>query len=837
MKISHKWLSEFVQLDQSWTPERVSEVLTDLGLEVEHIDDQARTLDRFVVGYVISCEKHPKADKLTVCSVDVGEAEPRTICCGAPNVAAGQFVPVALDGAVVPNGGFTIAKRQLRGVDSNGMICSRAELGYEDSGTGIWELGTSTQPPTTNHQPGTALAEFVGATDVIYDVAITPNRADCNSHVGIARDLAAYLSVASGEQQVASIKQQVASSEQLATHALRASDNEPPLKPGLLSVDAVLAPRYALQRISNVRIVPSPEWMQERLRAVGVRPRNIVVDATNYVNMELGQPLHAFDAKKLRGGAIQVKTATAGETFTTLDGKERTLDAEMLMICDAEGPVAIAGVMGGQNSEIDDNTTDIVLESAYFDPRSIRRTAKKLGLNTDASYRFERGIDIGNVLGALQRAVDLIVEFSGGIPSEVVEQYPAPFQQAVVRCRYARMRDVNGIDVDDATINLMLTSIGCEVVSEDAESVTVRIPTWRVDITAEIDLAEEVMRLYGINNVPSAEYGRVNMTGNTLHPSTRAVGGRQELLTRNAIRTKLVARGYTDCITSVLTSPETAAIGGGAVVTLKNALGSESSALRTSLIPGLLVSASRNLRHGAGNVRLMEIGQVFAHAPTAELGVEQQERLVLLSAGTTGRHWSAPEREIDLYDVLGDLGVVDSIQVAPAQGPADGVWSVNTVDVFINGVKVGKAGELESALCKAFDLSAAYAADVDVRGILRASITRVKKYVPVGQYPTVQRDLALIVSEGVQAGSLVEVVGKNAGENYRGAEVFDVFRDEQHVGAGMKSVAVNITFRSDERTLVDEEIDASVRAIIDGAKRELGARVRGGDDPSRSEGQ
>lgn len=835
MKISHAWLQEFVQLDQSWTPDRVSEVLTDLGLEVEHIDDQARALDRFVVGHVLSCEKHPKADKLTVCSVDVGEPEPRTICCGAPNVAAGQYVPVALDGAIVPNGGFKIEKRTLRGVESNGMICSRAELNLDDDHSGIWVLSDVHRPASDALRTasdviriGMSLAEFLGTTDVIYDVAITPNRADCNSHLGIARDLAAFIAVSSSEQRVASV---VSPSEDSAPHMTKS-----PLNPQILSVDPSLAPRYALQRIAGVRIVPSPEWMQERLRAVGVRPRNIVVDVTNYVNMELGQPLHAFDAMKLRGGAIQVKTATAGETFTTLDGKERTLDADMLMICDAEGPVAVAGVMGGQNSEIDDNTTDIVLESAYFDPRSIRRTAKKLGLNTDASYRFERGIDIGNVLGALKRAVDMIVEFSGGSPSEVVELYPAPFQESVVRCRYSRMRDVNGIDVDDATIRLMLTSIGCEVVSEDAESVTVRIPTWRVDISAEIDLAEEVMRLYGINNVPSAEYGRVNMTGNTLHPSTRAVGGRQELLTRNSIRTKLVARGYTDCITSVLTSPETAAIGGGAVVTLKNALGSESSALRTSMIPGLLASASRNLRHGAGQVRLMEIGQVFVHAPAAELGVEQQERLTLVVAGTTGRHWSAPERALDLFDVLGDLGVVDSIQVAPTQGPADGVWSINTVDVFVNGVKVGKAGELEPAMLAAFDLSTAYAVELDVRGILRGSLSRVRKYVPVGQYPTVQRDLALIVSEGVQAGSLIEVVSKHAGAIYRGAEVFDVFRDEQHVGAGMKSVAVNITFRSDERTLVDEEIDASIRSIIEAAKRELGARVRGADDQSKSEG-
>jgi phenylalanyl-tRNA synthetase beta chain len=508
--------------------------------------------------------------------------------------------------------------------------------------------------------------------------------------------------------------------------------------------------------------------------------------------------------------------------------------------------VAIAGVMGGQNSEIDDTTTDIVLESAYFDPSSIRRTAKALGLNTDASYRFERGVDIGNVLGAMQRAVDLITQYAGGVPSTVSElirgeslvseslSYESLVLESLglkspIRCRYARMRGVNGIDVDDNTIRLMLSSIGCDVVSEDAESVTVRIPTWRVDITSEIDLAEEVMRLHGINNVPAAEMARLNMTGQTLAPSVRALGGMQGLHTRNAIRTKLVARGYSDCVTSVLTSPETAAIGNAAVITLKNALGTESSALRTSMIPGLLVSASRNLRHGAEHVRLMEIGQVFANDPAAELGVTQQERLVLLVAGTTGRHWSAPDREVDLYDVLGDLGVVDSIKVAAARGMADGVWSMNTVDVFVSDTLVGKAGQLEPMLTKAFDVDeAVYVVELDLRASLRVSLERKSTYKPVGQYPTVKRDLAVIVDEQVSAASLIEVVSKSAGKDiYRSAEVFDVFRDEQHVGAGMKSMAVNITFRSDERTLVDEEIDASIRAIIEASQRELGARVRG----------
>lgn len=811
MKISRTWLEEFVTLDRSvWPDERIATVLTDLGLEVEDFHNEAAALHRIVVGKVVTREAHPKADKLSVCTVDVGEPELRTICCGAANVAAGQTVPVALDGAVVPNGGFTIGKRMLRGVESNGMICSQTELNLGDHADGIWVLDISAEP-------GTPLAEALGITDTVFDVFNTPNRADCNSHLGVARELAAYITVQETDHE---------SAVQVQTPASGRSASVPPTDL-IAVVDTDRAPRYALQRIDGVRIGPSPEWMQKRLLAMGLRPRNIVVDVTNYVNMELGQPLHAFDAAKLRGGAITVKTATAGEAFTTLDGKERTLDATMLMICDQQGPVAIAGVMGGQNSEIDDSTTSIVLESAYFLPSSIRKTAKTLGLSTDASYRFERGIDVANVLVALQRATELIVELAGGSAGAVEEVYPHPVAPEPIRARYHRLRAINGIDVDNHTIRTMLTALGCAVTEHDADSCLVTPPTWRVDISEEIDLAEEVMRLHGINNVPAAEWGRLNMTGATLPDAVQAAGGRAQMARRAAVRTQLAARSYADCITAVLQSPEMARWGlpeSASPVRLRNALGVEFSAMRSSLIPGLLALAGRNLRHGRSTLRLMEIGSVFASDATHPEGVQQTERLALVVVGHQPQHWSSAARALDVYDLLGDLQVLGSVQVDDRATPEALVWSENRAALVIGGSTVGWVGQVDPALAATEDISLpVYAAEVNLRTV---PITQ-PRYTPVAPYPAIHRDVAMVLSEGTTAAEIVRSVRLAAGQLCTAAEVFDVYRNEQQLGAGNKSVAVALTFQSRERTLVEADVEASMQAVVAAAQAHLGATVRG----------
>lgn len=802
MKLSHRWLQTFVDLDPAtWTPERVSTVLTDLGLEVEHVENMAETLRGFVVGHVLTKERHPKADKLSVCTVDVGDGLHRTIVCGAPNVDAGQTVPVALVGARVPTADFVIESRPLRGVTSEGMICSQAELGLGEDHNGIWVL-------TTTAAPGTPLATALGLDDVIYDVAITPNRADCTSHIGIARDLLAYMRVHGSSMQT----------------DLRMPSIDVPAQGSATLIDvrvddADLCPHYIAHVVTNVSPVESPSWLKDRLTALGLRPRNVIVDITNYINMELGQPLHAFDATKLDGNTIVVRRAHPSEqTFRTLDGKDRTLAPDMLMICDAARPIALAGVMGGENSEVDEHTTTVVIESAYFAPTSIRRTAKALGLSTDASYRFERGIDPAGVRRAADRAVALLCELAGGKPGARVEVgAPRPAPQPIAYA-HDRIRALVGINESNERIDLMLTAVGCVCANNLATP-----PTWRADLQIQADLAEEVMRLYGINAIPSSTTAHLSLSGDRLPAHLRA-GGEHGRTLRDRVRAMLVSRGYADCITNVLTGPDDHIVAGGSQqVALKNALGKEFSTLRTSLIPSLLRVASRNLRHGQTTVRLAECGSQFVRDVSMPLGVRQGEVLALCCAGTTQHHWSVPSRLIDLYDVLGDIQtILPQVTPHPIDEPVQG-FSPNTVHLRVGDVSVGVAGEVDVALAKRCELDRPpIVAVIDLRSIP----LKQRVFMSVGQFPRVRRDLALVVREEITAGRILDVVQELGIPLLRNVGVFDVYRDAA-MGDGFKSVGIEMTFGSDERTLIDSDVDAAITSIIDATGRVLGANVRG----------
>ncbi|MBI2793171.1 MAG: phenylalanine--tRNA ligase subunit beta [Ignavibacteria bacterium] len=897
MKIVHGWVSEFVDLDPTiWRPERVADVLTDLGLEVEHIEHRSAALNRFVVGLVLECERHPNADKLSVCLVDVGESLPRTIVCGAANVAAGQFVPVALDGAVVPNGGFAIGKRMVRGVQSNGMICSREELGRDDEmGTadqkedaGIWVLGSSGDSELT---PGRALAEVIGQTEIVYDVAVTPNRADCLSHIGIARELQAY-QIVHGKEIEQNGKAVTGTGKENEEKGLAGKEQQVENPTGLIhSIDEHLAPFYALQKITNVTIGPSPKWLQDRLTACGLRPRNVIVDITNYVNMELGQPLHAFDFAKVRGSQFNVQGSEGSqfrvqgsrgsqfnvqgsmgsrgsqfnvqgsrgsqfnvqgskgsqfnvqgsrdddehgtmnfERFVTLDGKERTLPLHTLMICDMEGSIAIAGVMGGENSEIDVSTTDIVLESAYFDPASIRRTAKVLGLSSDASYRFERGVDPGNVLNALDRATNLILSLIPG-SSAAERDVSGPgslLEPRTIKVRFGRIRSILGTQVlNDEMINIF-TALGCVVSDVTTDSCVVEPPTWRADLKEEIDFSEEVMRFYGINNINDAASAVISLQMPVSKPSD-ATGERfrvfgSSVATHRNLRMLLVARGYSDCLTTVLTSPENAELTGTGIVKVKNPLGVEFSALRTSLVPSLLTVASLNIRHDAGTIRLCEIGNVF----TWNTNVIQREHLAVLITGEYEQHWSAPERELDLFDLLGDVGILGPLATRPAK--SQGIWSANTVEVLANAEVIGMAGLVDPEVAALFGIDAAvFAAEISLKELdaVFAATQAQRVYNKIGQFPSVRRDLALIVDEEIPAGRIVSIIRAAAPATCRDVRVFDVYRDVESIGRGRKSVAVGLTFRSDVKTLIDEEIEDSLNVIIRAIEQELGALIRG----------
>lgn len=904
MKIAHSWLNEFVDV-HDWSPETVSEVLTDLGLEVEYVANPHATFDRVVVGAVLTCDKHPKADKLSVCTVDVGEKTPRTIVCGAPNVKEGQTVVVALDGARLPGADFTITNRMLRGVESHGMICSATELNLGDDGSGIMVLASNDTPTSSDSPsniqvsrdklvPGTPLAVALNL-DVVYDVAITPNRADCLSHVGIARDLQAYMATrdehtrdgsdvntahataaslltrrsglynAQVETQTQTqtqaqtqVRTQVQTQTQTQTQDQTQTPTHAPSTDTTASVSAdangsvrvenptdnsfenpsdnpTLAPIYAIQRITGVRVGPSPAWMQQRLRDVGLRPRNIIVDVTNYVNMELGQPLHAFDANKLQTTSLGkpefiVREQSVAEDFVTLDGKTRSLQPGMLMICDAGGPAAIAGVMGGQRTEIDDASTDICLEGAWFDPRSIRRTARMLGLSTDASYRFERGVDPQCVMLALQRATTLILEYAGGAATGLWQVNTWEKQQPTITVRYERMRMINGIEVSNARMRNMLCAIGCTIVRDDDASCTLVPPSWRSDITAEIDLAEEVMRLHGVNAVPTSATSTIYLSGETLPVQLRANGGVKNTAIQRNLRTGLAARGYSEMLSNVLGSPSEQDAG---VVQLQNALGVEFSALRTSLLPTMLKTVAFNLNHGAQTIRMFEFGSVFAQDASSELGIHQTQRLGMVVCGSNGEHWDGPTRTLDLFDLIGDLeAVVPSpltrkpIEEQEWKG-AQARWSPNSVDLYAGAVKLGRVGEVAAKVAASFGVPVpVYMAELDASALLVAC--RISpKYLPVSAFPTVRRDLAVIVEERISVADIIKVVEQTVSPSYLGASVFDVFRDEKVLGAGRKSVGIAMRFGSNERTLVDADVEASVSAIVQAITQKLGATIRG----------
>jgi len=806
MKISHRWLQDFVALPASeWTPQKVQKVLTDLGLEVEDIVDMSSVLQGFVVGRVLDKQPHPKADKLSVCTVDVGQAEPKTIVCGAPNVAAGQTVPVAMVGAVVPSAGFAIEERPLRGVVSQGMICSQAELGLGEDHDGIWVMDSQAAS-------GTPLAEALGIDDVIYDVAITPNRADCLSHLGIARDLAAFMQGALCRADVSGVPAHL--------------DAGPEVKIEIR--DADLCRRFMARRIDGVRVVESPTWLKDRLTALGLRPRNVIVDVTNYVMHECGQPLHAYDARTITESTFIVQTAAeAGVTqYTTLDGKLRQLDGSMLLICDARGPVGIAGVMGGQHSEITDDTTSVLLESAWFAPSSIRRTAKVLGLSTDASYRFERGVDIDGVEWALDRATQLLLELSGGEALNRIDAYPAPLVPASFDVRFDHVRSIVGIDVSDDYIVQVCRVIGCAVHSVESSSCAVTAPTWRMDIAAEIDIAEEVMRLYGIDNVPSAERAHIGIGASQLPESLRS-GGVHGHSQRERVRTILTTRGYIDCVTHVLGSPEDHHGQEESTVILRNALGREFSAMRSSLVPSLLRVASRNLRHGAPGVRLSEIGSVFVRDTKAEFGLRQQELLTMVVAGEQPAHWSGKARALDVYDIIGDVAALGAgISTAVVAEPV-AMFTSNVVAINCDGVHVGYAGQVDPAVAGACGLEGqAVAAMVDLRSF--PAIKR--RYTPVSAFPSVERDLALVVAADLNAGQLVDLALACGVPHIRSAEIFDVYRDKA-LGPQRKSLALRMTFGSMERTLVDADVDTAIEAIRAEAGKRFGAVLRGSEQP------
>ncbi len=799
MKISHNWLREFVAFTS--TPEQLSNTLNMMGIEVESFEDRRELYTNFVTAKVLSKEKHPKADKLSVCQVFDGSVE-RTVVCGAPNVDAGQIIVFAQPGAIVPNGGFEISARVLRGIESNGMICSKSELKLEDDTEGIWVL----EPDTPIGEPiGTAL----GLADVIYEISITPNRADALSHLGIARIVAAI-------ERLPVQKPQARVNESSEAHGLNVEIK-----------DEVNCGRYMARVLRGVSVGPSPRWMRVRLESVGLRPRNAVVDITNYVLMECGHPLHAFDASVVRDNTIVVECATDSEKYITLDGKERELDSSSLMICDPSQRLAVAGVMGGENSSIKDQTTEVLIESAWFNPSSIRRTARRLSINSDASYRFERGTDISNLPYALERAAQLMSELCGAeVLAGVVDAYPQAQTKAPIVLRFERLRTILGFGITNDEVCDLLERLDCGLSARSNEQVLVNAPTYRVDLNEEIDLIEDVAILWNYDNIPLLSAAEVSFAEEALPPSF------VEPPLKRRLRGMLASLGLREIVTQNQIDPGSESILNGDGVPLANPLGVELSIMRSSLVASALKVVAHNIRQGASAIRVFEFGKTF-HRPTdsAERDLtsvhEREELLIVLCGDAQNKEWNAMQRSVDFFDIKGlCTTLLQSSGVEPEYLPSQSQeFGPDQLAISLGGVQVGVVGELSRKVCKAIDVDkTVFALRIDCAPYFAQS-DRMRTYRPVSNFPLMQRDLAFVVDNSVPASTIQRIIESNGSAILQSVHVFDLF-EHASLGQSKKSLAFSLTFSSDERTLTDEEVDVVVKTIVNAAEQQLGATLR-----------
>jgi len=815
MKLSYRWLTQYIDLDLS--PQALAEALIGLGLEVEAVEPLGTALEGVVIGRVLSVRPHPNADRLTLCQVDVGRGEPLSIVCGAPNVAAGQKVAVATAGTTLlltnregQRQPILLRKTKIRGELSEGMICAEDELGLSEDHSGILVLPD--EAPIG--QPFADYLQQHGVTvpDYRLEISLTPNRADATSHIGIARDLSA-----------------------LTDHPLRLPQVVVP-EPGgeasryvQVTVDAPTAcPRYVALLVRNVRIGPSPLWLRQRLAAIGLRSINNVVDVTNFVLHECGQPLHAFDFDRLEGGRIHVRLARAGEVLTTLDGKTRELPEGALLICDAERPVALAGIMGGENSEVTHTTTNILIESAYFDPATIRRTARALGLQTDSSYRFERGVDFNLQRWAAARAAQLIVEVAGGeIVPGLVEVHVAQPPRRPIRLRIARLHQVLGTAIPASEAARILDRLG--FAPKPAGNVLeCTVPSYRSDVAEEIDLIEEVARVYGYNRLTEPSVFIVPAQIIEEPPVQRL---------RHRMRNLLAGMGLREIYTNSLLPREVAYRfnSGDHLVETLNPISAEMAVLRPSLLPGLLQTVVYNQNRGQQVLRFFEFGRIFARTERADTlvpGFAEHEALIIgLSGPHAPKNWDTPSRTVDFFDLKGLLETLfealhlrDQIRLLPADTPtATAAYQLNVVA----GTRLlGHAARLSDALTEAYELRAPlYYAELHWEALAEIAHNAARRrYQPFSRFPEVDRDLAILVDRTQPVGPLLKAIREAGAPLLRQAEIFDLYEGER-IPAGKKSVAVALRFGTD-RTLTDAEVDAQIATILEVLTRRFGAQLR-----------
>lgn len=808
MRISYNWLKQFIKLD--WNSEDTSALLTDLGLEVEGVDKYESLkggLEGVVVGHVLTCVQHSNADKLRVTTVDIGAEAPVQIVCGAPNVAVGQKVPVATIGTKLydkDGNAFEIKKGKIRGEESHGMICAEDELGLGESHDGIMVLDEKLVPGTP------ASKVFNIETDEVFEIGLTPNRADAMSHWGVARDLRAGL-----------IQKGINHSELMTPSVSKFKVEKRTLKIDVKVEDSKLAPRYCGVTISGITVKPSPSWLQNRLKAIGLTPKNNIVDVTNYVLHELGQPLHAFDAAKIKGNKVIVKTMPAGTKFVTLDEVERTLHEEDLMICDENGPMCIAGVFGGKNSGVTENTTAIFLESAYFNPVSVRKTAKRHTLSTDASFRFERGIDPTITEYALKRAALLIQEVAGGeITSDLIDLYPKKIEDFSVLLNFNNVNKIIGQEIPKETIKKILVSLDIKVNSVSDAGLGLVIPAYRVDVQREIDVIEEILRIYGYNNI--------NFT-TKLNASISNSSRTEDYKVQNIIANQLVSLGFNEMMANSLTSPEYVSLSEKLKeefnVLMLNPLSNDLSAMRQSMLFSGLEAVSYNINRKNSDLKLFEFGKSYHKMPS---GYEEHKHLTLFVTGNRlMESWTSAEKPSDFFlfkgyinTILSRLGITKTI-TKPLEN-----------DVFAEGIRLNvgtetilEMGTVKKSILKHFDIKQEVLfADFNWDNLLKLVTTKIK-FVEIPKYPEVRRDLALLVDTNIQFEQIYSIAKQTEKSLLKDVNLFDVYQGN-NLPEGKKSYAVSFTLQDTSKTLTDVQIDKIMSKLQQSFENEIGATLR-----------
>ena len=808
MKISYNWLRQFLKVNR--TPEETGELLTDLGLEVEGIHEFQSvkgSLRGIVVGEVLTCEQHPNADRLKITTVNLGNGEPVQIVCGAPNVAAGQKVPVATVGTTLYDEKGTpweIKKSKIRGESSHGMICAEDELGLGQSHEGIMVMDSDLEPGT----PAASLFEIED--DHVFEIGLTPNRADAMSHWGVARDLKAGL-IQQGEQQELI-------TPSVSSFHVDSRSRKVPVK----ITKPELAPRYCGVTITGVEISESPGWLQNRLKAIGITPKNNVVDVTNYVMHELGQPLHAFDADRISGNEIIVQTLPAGTKFTTLDEVERELHEEDLMICDAEKPLAIAGVFGGIGSGVTSGTTNLFIESAYFNPVTVRKTAKRHGLNTDASFRYERGIDPNITEYALKRAVLLIQELAGGsVSSDIDDYYPKKVEDFPVFLTFEKINSLVGQNLSKETIKSILASLEIRVNNVTETGMGLTIPSYRVDVKREADVIEEILRVFGYNNI---EFGdKINAS---VANSTRF----EDYKLQNLIAGQLVGQGFFETMANSLTSP--AYLGLSELlkeehaVKMLNPLSQDLSVLRQSLLFSGLEAVSYNLNRKRADLKFFEFGKTYHNYGN---GREEQKHLSVFLSGNRNREtWTNAVQKSEFFylkgvitSILERLGIRD-LKTSPVKND---IFSEG-ISFSFNNAKLVEFGVIKKKILKNFDIGQEVLfADFNWDQVVETSKNQQNKFKEISKFQAVRRDFALLLDISVKFEEIYDIAFKTEKILLKDVNLFDVY-EGANLPEGKKSYAVSFILLDEKKTLTDKQIDKIMNKLQQNLEKQLGAELR-----------